>query len=161
MSRHIPDIVFQQGLPNVEQFDGRTRTLLILDDLMNDVDESVSTLFTRGSHHLNVSVIFITQNIFQSSKYGRTINLNAHYLILFKNPRDAAQISYLARQMYPKKSNFLIEAFNDATSRPFGYLFLDLKADTDEEIRVRTNVLPGEIDNGQRLLRPFVYRPVV
>ena len=74
------------------------------------------------------------------------MNLNSHYIVLFKNPRDAAQIQYLGRQMYPNKSGskFLAEAFKDATSRPYGYLLLDFKADTDEQLRVRTNIFPDD-----------------
>jgi hypothetical protein len=37
-----------------------------------------------------------------------------------KNPRDKAQIISLASQIYPNKSKFLIEAFNDATKNQFG-----------------------------------------
>ena len=79
------------------------------------------------------------------------MNLNSHYIVLFKNPRDMAQITYLSRQMYSGKKNFLTDAFQDATSHPYGYLFLDLKADTDDELRVRTNIFPGETT--------FVYCP--
>jgi hypothetical protein len=43
------------------------------------------------------------------------MNLNTHYLVLFKNPRDANQVATLARQMYPSKSKFVLEAFEDAT----------------------------------------------
>ena len=154
----LPESVdLKPGLPNIEDFDG-TNTLVVIDDLMHEMDQSVSLLFTRGSHHKNVSVIFIMQNIFHASKYGRTINLNAHYLVLFKSPRDAMQISYLGRQMYPGKPKFLAEAFADATSRPYGYLFLDLKPNTDEDLRVRTNVLPDERDKFGNPLSQYVYK---
>ena len=39
-------VEFHEGLPDVNQFDGRLRTLLILDDLMNEVDDSVANIFT-------------------------------------------------------------------------------------------------------------------
>lgn len=153
------NIIFREGLPDPKEFDGKTPTLVVIDDLMNEMNETVSLLFTRESHHRNLSVIFITQNIFQDSKYGRTVNLNSQYLVLFKNPRDVSQITYISRQMSPGKSSFVNEAFKDATARPFGYLFLDFKADTEDELRVRTNILPGEKDvDGQPLL-PYVYRP--
>ena len=72
------------------------------------------------------------------------MSLNAHYIVLFKNPRDALQVATLARQMYPGNSKFLIEAFKNATEKPFGYLLLDLKPDTDEKYRIRTNIFPDE-----------------
>ena len=43
------DVVFRQGLPDVTDFDGSEPVLLIIDDLMNEVDESVANIFTRGS----------------------------------------------------------------------------------------------------------------
>jgi hypothetical protein len=80
------------------------------------------------------------------------MSLNAHYIVLFKNPRDANQIATLARQMYPGKSKFLIEAFKDATEKPYGYSLIDLKPDTGENIRVRTNIFPDDEKN-------YVYVP--
>jgi hypothetical protein len=147
----FPSVVFNEGLPDSSQFDGKHRYLLILDDMMSQVNNSVSDLFTRVSHHQNVSVMFLTQNIFHQSKHSRNISLNSHYLVLFKNPRDAMQVATLGRQMYPGKAKFLVEAFSDATSKPFGYLLLDLKADTEQKYRVRTNIFSDE--------RQYVYVP--
>ena len=138
-------VKFHEGLPsNLENFDTSRRTLVIIDDLLHETDDRVSKLFTKGSHHCNLSVIYITQNLFHASKQNRTLNLNTHYLVIFKNPRDATQISHIARQMYPGRSKFLVEAYADATQRPHGYLLIDLKNDTEEQLRVRTNVLPDE-----------------
>lgn len=79
------------------------------------------------------------------------MSLNAHYIVLFKNPRDAMRVATLARQTYPGQSTFLVEAFKNATEKPFGYLLLDLKADTDEQYRIRTNIFPDELQ--------YVYLP--
>ena len=38
------------------------------------------------------------------------MTLNAHYIVLFKNPSDVSQFANLARQMYPKTSQFAVEA---------------------------------------------------
>ena len=38
-----------------------------------------------------------------------------------------------------------MRSYEDATSRPHGYLMLDLKPTTDDQQRLKTNVLPGEI----------------
>ena len=146
-----PQVTFSEGLPDLEQFDGKQRTLLILDDLMSETNDSVSNIFTKFSHHRNISVIYLTQNLFYKSKQSRTMSLNAHYIVLFKNPRDLLQVSTLSRQMFPGKGQFLVEAFKDATAKPFGYLVLDLKPDTEEKYRIRTKIFPGE--------KQFVYLP--
>ena len=140
----LPDVEFHEGLPNVERFDGRRRFLLIIDDLMNEADQNVCNFFTKLSHHRNVSVVFVSQNLFHRNRHVRTMNLNTHYLVLFKNPRDANQVATLARQMYPGKSKFVLEAFEDATKEPYGYLLIDLKPETDERYRIRTNVFPDD-----------------
>ena len=127
--RNYPQVTFHQGLPNTDDFDGSEPVLLIVDDLMHETDETIANLFTKGSHHRNVSVIFLLQNLFHKNKYIRTIILNSHYMVLFKNPRDASQFASLARQMYPKQSAFAIEAYKDATREPYGYLFVDLRPD--------------------------------
>jgi len=109
---------------------------------MSETNDDLANLFTEGPHHRNVSVVFLTQNLFYKNKHMRTISLNAHYLVLFKNPRDAGQFSILARQ--PSGFKFVEEAYRDATERPFGYLFVDFKPHQDERYRLRTNVFPGE-----------------
>lgn len=146
-----PQVTFIEGLPDISQFDGKQRTLVILDDLMTETNDSVAKMFTKVSHHRNVSVVYLTQNLFYRSKQNRTISLNAHYIVLFKNPRDAVQVATLARQMYPGRSKFLVEAFKDATEKAYGYLLIDLKSDTDEKYRIRTNIFQGE--------RQYVYIP--
>ena len=96
----------------------------ILDDLMCQYsnDQRVSDLFTRGSNHRGLTVMHLTQNLFLPGKLSRTFSLNFHHMIIFKNPRDSLGISTLARQMYPHNTNFLLQSFQDATKKPYGYL---------------------------------------
>jgi len=142
--RQYPHVTFHQGLPDINDFDGSEPTLLIIDDLMQETNDTVANLFTKGSHHRNVSVLFLAQNLFPKNKFARTMSLNAHYMILFKNPRDASQFANLARQMYPKTSQFAVDAYKDATYEPYSYLLIDLRPEQDEELRLRTNIFPGE-----------------
>ena len=135
---------FRRGLPDIDEFDGGEPVLLIIDDLMDETNDDVVSLFTKGSHHRNVSVMFLAQNLFPKNKFARTMSLNAHYMILFKNPRDVTQFASLARQMYPKMSQFAVEAYKDATREPYSYLLVDLRPEQDEDLRLRTNIFPGE-----------------
>jgi len=119
--------------------------LVILDDLLNDVySKQVCDLFTRGSHHRNISVIWITENLFHQGRYCRYILLNAQYVIALKNVRDKKQFMYLANQVYPEDSLRLYNAYLDATQRPHGYLILDLTQDTIDGLRFRTNIFQEE-----------------
>ena len=141
------DIVLVEGLASgLEEIDGSRPTLLILDDLMDEAGDAkeVSELFTKGSHHRNLSIMMLVQNVFHQGKIMRTVSLNTHYMILFKNPRDAGQIRCLANQLFPGKTTFLIDAYKQATQKPHGYLLLDFKQSTQEKYRVLSEVLPGE-----------------
>jgi len=84
------------------------------------------------------------QNLFDKGKSHRTVSLNAHYMVLFKNPRDKSQIDVLGRQMYPSNSRFLTDAFADATSAAYEYMVIDLRAETPEIARVVTKIMPGD-----------------
>ena len=113
-------------------------------DLMAETDGRVTNLFTKKSHHSNTSVIYLVQNLFPKNKESRTISLNSQYMVIFKNPRDASQIANLAKQMYPGRGAFVQEAFADATASPYGYLLIDLKQNTPDDMRLRTSILPDD-----------------
>ena len=81
------------------------------------------------------------------------MNLNSQYIVLFKNPRDRQQVAVLARQMYPNKANYFLNKFEKGTSRPYGYLLVDLKQDTPESDRLKTDIF--ENVRGQVGLKPF------
>ena len=130
-----------EGLISPDDLDPSNHNLVIIDDCMDKNDPKIETFFTRSYHHRNTSCIYIVQNLFNQSKGHRTCSLNSHYLFLFKNPRDALQIKVLARQMFPGNSKYLEESFADATRRPYGYLCIDMKADTAEYLRLRTDIL--------------------
>ena len=148
LSKDLPHLKFIKGFPEDLDtlIDTSKRNLIIIDDLMSEIgnDKRLTALFTKGSHHKNLSIILILQNLFHQSKEMRTISLNSHYLVIFRNPRDKSQIIHLAKQMYPGNVKFLQQSYNDATSKPYGYLLIDLKPETPEEIRLRTSIFPGE-----------------
>ena len=54
------------------------RNLIILDDQMDGAGDSktLSKLFTKGSHHRNLKVIYLVQNVLHQSKSQRTVSLN-------------------------------------------------------------------------------------
>lgn len=139
---NLKNVDYNQGIPDLSMFNGKQPQLLIIDDLMRESDGRIVDIFTKGSHHRNLSVFYITQNLFHQGKGQRDISLNANYIIYFKNPRDKTQIRYLARQVYPENSLFVEEAYKDATKNPHGYLMIDLKQTTDDKHRFKTNILP-------------------
>jgi len=91
-------IRFHRGLldpSHLNKWFGPTRGgVLVLDDLMEErgQDKRVLDLFTKDSHHRNITVLYLTQDLFPPGKFSKTINRNAHYIVAFKNPRDQAGI---------------------------------------------------------------------
>ena len=105
-----------------ESISPTVRNMLVLDDQMDSENIKGNTLckfFTQGSHHRNLTVVYIVQNHFNQDKSMRTVRFYSHYLVLFRNPRDMTQVRTLAQQMYPKQAWFLVDAIDDATSKPF------------------------------------------
>ena len=114
-----PKVDFIQGIPlDLDQdsfIHPSKRNLVILDDLMSTAakDSRVNELFTEGSHHRNLSVMAINQNLYFNK--DPTQRRNCHYLVIFNNPVDQQQVMTLARQMYPGNSQHLMRHFQAAT----------------------------------------------
>ena len=137
-------VIFKEEIPSLDEWEDKINRLCILDDLMSETDQNVTHLFTKGSHHRNISVIQIVQNLFGNYKNQRTISLNAKYLVTFKSPRDKAQILYLGKQMYPGNSHYVTSAYQSATEDPHSYLLFDFTQHCPEFMRLRTRIFPGE-----------------
>lgn len=140
-------IHFIEGMPDIEEISSDETNLLVLDDLMTTVSnsKSASDLFTRASHHRNMSVIFIVQNLYNQGKSAKDISLNEKYTIIFKNPHDKGQVQYFGRKIFPEHPRFLVDAYEQATARPHGYLIIDFDQKTSDNQRVRTGIFPPEI----------------
>lgn len=139
-------VSFHQGLPSTpfQDFVSTSQgNLFIFDDLMQEAsnDARITELFVQGGHHLGISVIYIAQNLFFKGTQMRTISLNAHYIVLFKNVRDRTQIRMLAQQMYPGRHNILMDAYEDAVQCPYGYLVVNLKSYISDRCRLISNIL--------------------
>ena len=148
-------VQYLPGLPSLE--DLKDINLVVIDDLMNEIgdNKSFADLFTKGAHHLNLSVIYISQNLFHQGKVMRTIGLNCHYIIIMKSIRGKSQISILCRDTFPGKSKAILEAYDDATtSSPYSYLRLDFTQQTPDKYRVVSRLTPEENNN---ILSPIVY----
>lgn len=135
--------------------------IIILDDLMAEVcdNREMSDLFTKKSHHLCISVIFIVQNMFKKGKEMRDIRLNCHQLLLLKIPQDINQVRILGRQIFPSNSLAFNEAYEDATHDPHSYLNIDCSQTCPNEFRLKSRLTRGERKNSNRYA-PIVYIPI-
>ena len=59
----------------------------------------------------------------------------------FTQKRDKSQFGHLARQLEPKHSKALVDAYVDATSQPYSHLLVGLKPHTPDPLRYRSDSL--------------------
>ena len=131
MIKTIPDIDSSK-FPDVS-----TRNLIVLDDLMAECGgfKRIADLFTKGSHHRNLSRYTLFREIYQG-KETRNISLKAHYIVLFKSPLVKQQVSILTRQVNPG----LVQEFMKSY-----------------EHRLKSNVLRGENTVHTRKIHNHLY----
>ena len=122
-------IIFSQDISLIEQNFG-PNTLIILDDLQEELTKHIDKLkklFIKRSHHEQISVIIILQNIFSNSNFTKTIRINISNYYILKHSFGFDQLEVLGRQLEGfKKSKHFLEAYNIATCEPFSGLFVDL-----------------------------------
>ena len=135
-------VKFHQGLPNEKLLKKLFPNggLLILDDLMDECvsDKNTLDLFTKHSHHRNITVIFVSQDLYPPGRYSKTISRNVHQFFLFKQPRDNTAVRTLFIQAFPEKWREVFQIFRRATRHPFGYLMLDLHPRSPDQRRLWT-----------------------
>ena len=148
--KNVPNITFSKGLPTVDDVNEWSASdghkILLFDDLMIDAADNldVVNMFCVGSHHFNITVIHLVQNLFMKGKAMRCISLNSHYFILFRNHRDQLQIQTFGRQVFPGMNKYFMDAYNKATSELYGYLLVDLSPHSDKKYQLRSKILQGD-----------------
>lgn len=139
--------LFHEGLVTDEEIKGSSPQIIVVDDLMTEKanDPHMHNLFTKVSHHRQVTVIYITQNMYEKGQCK--MKRNAHYLVMMRNPSDKSQLATLGRQLYPRKRSQLehfYEAYDDATKEKYGYLLIDVSPDSIEDQKLKTGILPDK-----------------
>ena len=174
MQKEIENLEFVRGV-NFEFIDSLknngTKYLLFFDDSCEEIcnSKALVDLVTAGRHR-GLSTICIKHNLFHQSKRGRDVELQNTHIVLFKSPRDVMQVTTLSTQLV--LGSELVDWYRDATSVPFGHLFIDLSPRTDDRLRYSTNTgsIPSKFYIPERLKRSkylddkhtkFLYSPSV
>ena len=142
-------VVFHEGIPDHDalvQWFPQGHGVLVLDDLMDEGshDKRVLDLFTKHSHHQGVTVLYLCQDMFPVGRYAKSISRNAHYIVAFKNPRDQLGVRNVMLQSFPTTWKDTLETFHQATTRPYGYLVLDLHPASSDQQRLLSHLLKDE-----------------
>lgn len=136
------------AFPTNEEFLARNReherVICILDDAMTHISRELVEIVTVSARHSKATTFILFQSLFPAHPLARQVSLNVKYFHLFKNPRENAQIQILARQLKPRGYKYIVEAYHEATKKPYSCFVIDLMQETREELRYRSNVLPTE-----------------
>jgi len=142
-------VKFHEGVPDSESVPKwfPQGGVLVMDDLMDEGsnDKSVLDLLTKHSHHENITVIYLCQDLFPNGKFAKTISRNVHYVVAFKNPQDQLGVRNLFLQSFPTKWQKVLETFRKVTDeRPFVIMVLDLHPASRDDQRVLSQLLKEE-----------------
>ena len=116
---------------------------LVYDDSSEEIlnDKEFVKIATSGRHR-KLHVIYVKHNLFQQSKWSRTIDLNTTHIIFFKSLRDIQQIEYLGKQF--NCLQLLKDAYKLATAQPYGHLVIDLDPKTSQGLQFSSQLIVHE-----------------
>ena len=128
---------------NLEFSNNLENCLLTFDDSCEEIyNDKVFVKLATAGRHKKINVIFIKQNLYQQSKWSRTIDLNTSHIILFKSARDIQQVEFLGKQLNLIK--FLKHCYQLETKESFGNFPIDLDPKTSDCLRYCSNITePG------------------
>ena len=128
---------------------GNSPKLIIFDDIIYNKSHMklAAECFIRGRHK-NISLLFLTQNIFLSDKDYRIIALNATHVGLFRS-RDLRQIQYFGKTFLCDNqiSEFIKLYKKKIVNIQYGYLFIDFTKSCDSPLMIRSNVTGNEYEH--------------
>lgn len=121
------------------------KVLFIFDDLLIKIsnNKNIAQLVLNKTHHENISVIFLSQDLFYKGSQRLTINRQAHYIVLLKTILDKQPYSIFAKKFEPNNSRIILDIFNKILNDDnieYGYVFIDGKVNTPEKARIRYNI---------------------
>ena len=141
-------IQFHEGIPDMGDLKQwfPKGGIMVMDDLMDEggSDKRVLDLFTKHSHHQNITVLYLCQDMFPPGKYAKSISRNAHYVIAFKNPRDQLGFRNLVLQAFPSQWKEVQDRYRQVCDCPFGYMALDLHPASSDDCRLLSHLLKDE-----------------
>jgi len=140
-----------QGMPTNEEFINAVQeykrdggSIVVIDDFMSEISKDLVEIITVSSRHNNTSTFILFQSLFPAHRLSRQISLNVKYIHIHKNPRENAQIQYLARQLSPNDYKWIVEAYHTATSQPYSCFIIDVTQESDPRLRYKSGFLPHE-----------------
>jgi len=137
--KRFKDITFIEGL-DFQQIHTSQASMLVIDDLVLSTNRDVAEVFILGSHHRQISIFFLTQNLFPNCDLFRLMSANSHYFVIFQNQRNFRQVMTLGRQIFVGRDiKRITEAYKRASSKPRGFIVLSFAPQLPNELYVVTD----------------------
>ena len=137
------DIVLLNELPeNLLDYtiDDKSNLLIIDDSMEEGVSNSLlSDIFSKLSHHQNISVIFVMQDFYIEGRYRKVIQRNSNYIVLFANPVDQSQITSIGKKVLPGRLKTFMKIYTKPVSE-YSYLLIDGHKNTPSNLMFRSDI---------------------
>ena len=154
LRKFFPNLELSANLPNVDELNivaDDSHKLFLIDDFMQPFNNSKAAfkLLTIDSHHLKITVIVTTHNLFGASKYQKTFSRNYSEMVILANRGDKLSLRTLGSQMFPDSPRILLRAMSwveDHSEEKPKYILLDISPITTlpTNMIVRTNIFPHD-----------------
>ena len=120
-------------------------SIVVVDDFEREAaSEDLGQIVRVLSRHNNTSTFILFQCLFPRQRHAREISLNVKFIHVLRNPRENAQIIFLARQLSPQSYKWIVDAFHKCTESPFSAFLVDLDQQRENFLRYRSHYLPEE-----------------
>jgi hypothetical protein len=148
--RELPEVKLRNGAPTEDMVagiikDGRPK-VMIMDDMQQMIDNKnqaqiISDIFTKLSHHGNLSIIFIVQNLYLKNLI-RIREQCGEIVIMGNGASAAANCMKLGRDLY--MSRFLVDCMDKARARNASHPYVLVSTDANAQpFNVRYGITPG------------------
>ena len=114
-----------QHIPKLDDIDKKVNTLVIIDDMVLDKDQSKVEKYYMMCRKKNVSIIYLSQSYYRVPKF---IRVNANELILIKVPSERDLKLILSESAMGIDKEVLLRMYNDLTKEKFNALIIDFNA---------------------------------
>ena len=114
-----------QHIPKLDDIDKKINTLVIIDDMVLDKDQSKVEKYYMMCRKKNVSIIYLSQSYYRVPKF---IRVNANELILIKVPSERDLKLILSESAMGIDKEVLLRMYNDLTREKFNALIIDFNA---------------------------------
>ena len=162
LKTYFPHLELILGLPKMSQlFDDKLPKLVIMDDLMRQIfnNSQMLDLFTTLSRHNSISLVFSTQNYFDTGS-SKTIVRQCNSKVIFDNTMDKVLTRNIGSELVPRQPDFLNNCFDSLRhyfeDEKFPYIVVDGQSHKHmKNLLFRSRIFPNEHDK----INPICFFP--